>query len=249
MRNISFRKILISLSLVAIFWELASCLKIVDPFLFPAPHKVIKVAYEMFLTGELQGQVMVTLVRFFAGVLWGGIFGLVAGVCCGMSKKVGSFIEPSIYLVCSIPRFVLLPFTMLIFGLGDTVKIIFIGMSIFFPVAINTISGINCINKDFLEIAKHYGAKRLVLYSKVILPGSLPSIFTGLRIGMGIAFTYVIVIEFLIANDGLGAMMWLSLQTLRIDRLFLGAVIIGLLNMTFIFFLRIIERIIMPWNE
>lgn len=203
----------------------------------------------MCKTGELQQHFFITLKRVFLGFSLGIAFGLGVGSLCGLSQKISNFLQPLIYFTYPIPRFALLPFMILIFGTGIWSKVIFIAMGAFFPVVINTISGINHINTDFLELARHYGAKGWRMYRRVILPGSLPLVFTGMRISIGLSLTYVIIIEYLTATDGIGAIMWLAMYTLRIDRLLLSTIIIAILNIILISLLRYAEKFLIPWNN
>lgn len=252
MRNIGRRKILIGSFLVliiVILWQAVCSLKMIDTFLVPAPSDILNTAIMMIKTGELFKHICLTLKRLFLGFFIGGTLGLLAGSCCGVSKKMSNFFEPLIYLLYPVPKFVLLPFVILVFGTGIISKVIFIAAGAFFPLVINTISGIDYIDKNFLEISKHYGAKGLRLYTRVIFPGSLPYIFTGLRISIGLTMTYVILVEFLTATDGIGAVMWISLQTLRLDKLFLGAIIVSSLNIFFVGLIIYMENLLIPWNR
>ncbi len=230
-------------------WGAACYFKLVDPLLLPSPVQVAGVAYKLLLSGELQHQILVSLERMLFGFFLGAGLALIVGFLCGVSKKIGHWLEPLIYLAYPIPRFALLPFIMLMFGVGMMSKVVFIGLAAFFPIAINTISGIANINENYLEAARHYGASGWKLYKRVILPASLPSIFTGVRISLGITVSTTTVIEFLTSTDGLGAMIWLSLQALRIDRMFLGVIIVVFFNLMLVLLLKVLEHLFIPWNR
>lgn len=235
--------------MIILIWEGVCYWKVVDSFLFPSPWMIVNTAYKMLRTGELQEHIFITLKRFISGFIVGCVLGFSIGYGCGLSKKINNILEPLLYFLYPIPRFALLPFIILIFGTGNFSKIIFVAAATFFPIAINTMRGINSINSNFLEVAKHYGAKGWKLFKRVILPGSLPSVFTGVRISSGIALTFVVVVEFLTTTNGIGAMMWVSLQTLRIDKLFLGVLIIALLNVILNSMVTNIERSLIPWGK
>ena len=232
-----------------IFWQMICYFKLIDVFWLPSPHKFFETAFKLFKLGVIQENIFITLRRFLPGFILGSLLAIVIGSFCGTSRKLSVFLEPLIYLMLPIPRTALLPFLVLIFGTGISSKIIYVAMGAFFPVVINTISGVSQVNKDFLEVAKHYGAKGWRLYRRVILPGSLPAIFIGLRMSIGLSLTYVTVVEFLTTTDGIGAMIWLSLQSLRMDKLFIGVAVIALLNTSFILLLKGFEWLLVPWNE
>jgi len=243
--KISFFLVIITIT----FWQIIYSFKLIDAFWLPSPHKFIGTAFKLFKLGVIQENFFITLERFLPGFILGSFLAIVVGSLCGISRKLSDFLEPLVYLMLPIPRFALLPFLVLIFGTGIGSKIIYVAMGAFFPVVINMISGVNQVNNNFLEAAKHYGARGWKLYLRVILPGSLPEIFIGLRMSIGLSLTYVTVIEFLTASDGIGAMIWLSLQTLRIDKLFLGVAVIALLNVVLILLLKGVENLLVPWNK
>lgn len=244
-------KILVTMLVVGILlWELLCSFKLVDTFLFPAPSSIFRTVLLMWKVGELQMHVLVTLKRFMFGFILGSSLAFAIGFFYSLFKKTNKFLELFVYFTYPIPRFALLPFLLVFFGTGIISKVIFISLGAFFPCVINTINGIKQIDKDYLEVAAHYGAKGWKLYKRVIFPGSLPYVFTGLQTGAGLALTYTILIEFLGSNDGVGALMWLSLQTLRMDKLFLGAIIVSLINILVTYvFLNGAEKLFVKWNK
>lgn len=243
------KSLLFVIIIAAILLECLCHLQWVDTFFVPAPSKIITTAYKMIQSGQLQQYGFITLKRLFFGFCLGAFLGFFGGSICGTSRRLRVLFEPLVYLLYPIPRFVFYPFLVLIFGIGDIPMIIFISMGAFFPLFIDTLGGIRDIDTHYFEVANHYGASGWMLYKRVILPGSLPAIFNGLRISIGIALLYTIIAEFLTATKGIGAMMWLSLQTLRIDQLFLGAILVAALNTIFIFIIVYMESILMPWHR
>lgn len=252
MRSLNAKRIRgIVLLCIALFvaWVIVSYFKLIDAFILPSPFKVAESAFVMLKSGELSSNIYITLKRFILGLFLGSFFALLVGFCCGVSKRISSIVEPIIYLTFPIPRFVILPFIVFIFGVGIAPKILFIGLGVFFPIAINTISGINHISDTYFEVAKHYGAKGWRFYKRIILPGCLPEVFSGLRIGVGLALSYTIIAEFLTASDGIGGMMWLSLQTLRMDKLFLSTIIIAVFNVIIFTLIASAENYFVFWNK
>jgi len=248
-KNTKFWALLIPLFILGFFlFIVIYCPKTARHSLFfPPLSQIGNTFFQMFLSGELAETTLITLKRFFLGFILGNILGLSIGFFCGISRMARVLMEPLIYSIYPIPRFALLPFLILFFGTGLNSQIFFISMGTFFPLVINTISGIENINSTFLEVAKHNGARGWKLYWRVILPGSLPSIFSGLRISIGLTFTYTIIFEYLAVASGIGAMMWQSLQTLRTDKLLLGTLLIVSINVCLTGILKIAERISMPW--
>lgn len=231
-----------------VLWETAARFGLIDTFLFPQPSKVLMTACAMFSSGELARHFLLTFNRFFWGFSCGCLAGVLLGFFYGLSKRVQFFIDPALYLFHPVPKFALLPFLILFFGTGMASKVAFIALSTFFPIAFSTIDGLRQTNKDYLEVARHYGAEGVGLYRRVIWPGVLPWLFSGLRISCGITLTYTIIVEFLTTTNGVGAMMWLSLQTLQIDKLFLGVAVISIWNFIMIGLINRLERMLVPWK-
>ncbi len=243
------KRVLLLCVLFLAAWLGLERLHLLDRMMFPGPSEVSRTVGSMVRDGELQKHIALTLSRFLSGFLLGGVLGLFLGSLCGLSKKISYFLEPVVYLLYPLPKFALLPFFILLFGMGFMSQVFFIAMGVFFPLAINTMRGMESINAHFIEVAVHYGAKGWDLFKKVIWPGSLASIFSGLRVGVGLALTYTIVNEFLMGTTGIGAMMWMSLQTWRIDRLLIGIFLIAFLNLFFVFLLGVLENVLAPWQK
>ncbi len=237
------------LVVTALLWEAAARLRFIDTFLFPAPSKVLLTAWSMALTGELWMHFSLTFLRFSIGFCIGCVAGIVLGFFYGISRRVSFLVDPLLYLSHPIPKFALLPFLILFLGTGMASKAVFIALSTFFPIVFNTIDGLRQISKDYVEVARHYGANGWKMYCRVIWPGILPWLFSGLRLSCGITLTYTIIIEFLTTTNGLGAMMWLSLQTLQIEKLFLGVLLVSLWNLAMICLIIRLETLLVPWKE
>lgn len=110
-------------------------------------------------------------------------------------------------------------------------------------------AGVRNIDTVFFEVAKNYGAGKLKIFTKIILPGSLPMIFAGLRLALGMSLLLVVAVEFNTANYGLGAMIWLAGETLRTEMLYVGIIVCSLMGIIFNLVLKWIEKILMPWKE
>jgi NitT/TauT family transport system permease protein len=138
---------------------------------------------------------------------------------------------------------------MLIFGIGEMSKIVLIAIGCFFLVLINSMAGVMNINKIYFEVAKNYGASKYKIFTKVVIRGSLPLIFTGLRLALGLSLILVVAAEMVSANQGLGAMIWLAWETLRTENLYAGIIVIAFLGLSFTSILKHVERKLMPWGR
>jgi len=128
-------------------------------------------------------------------------------------------------------------------------KIAVVGIGSFFLVLINSMAGVRNINLIYFEVAENYGAGKLKVFTKVVLPGRLPMIFAGMRLALGMSLLLVVAIEFITANYGIGAMMWQAWETLRTENLYVGVIICAILGLIFSSSLERIERYLIPWEE
>jgi ABC-type nitrate/sulfonate/bicarbonate transport system permease component len=232
-----------------ILWQLAEVLGWVKSPFLPSPSDIIWSAVGMFRRGELQPHLSFTLSRLFTGFLIGTATGVLVGLAMGWSKTLRLLLDPVVTVVYPIPKIAILPLIMMLLGIGEQTIIFVIALSAFFPVLINTIAGVININPVYFDIAKNYGASRGKLFTKVILPGSLPMIFAGIRLALGMSLLMVVVVELAMSTKGLGAMLWLSWATLRIERIYVAIFIIAILSLIFNPLLKLLAKHLAPWQD
>jgi len=250
-RMIRFEYILPVLSPIVILvaWEVAVRIGALKPLFFPPPSLIVQTFYKLVVIGELQSHLWPTLFRIFAGFTLGALPGLILGLSMGCSQKIRLIMDPVISALYPIPKIAILPLIMLVFGIGEVSKLVVVGIGSFLLVAINTMTGVRSINRIYFEVAKNFGAGGVKTFTKVVLPGSLPMIFAGMRIALGMSLLLVVAVEFSAANNGIGVMIWTAWETLRTEILYVGVMICALLGLFFSFVLRRIERQFMPWEE
>jgi NitT/TauT family transport system permease protein len=137
---------------------------------------------------------------------------------------------------------------MVIFGIGNMSKIIAISISVFFPMLINTMAGVRQISPLYLEAAENYGASFLRLFSRVVLPGSLPLILSGLRIALNASLGITIASEIAAGNDGLGNQIWLAWEVLDTEKLYACLIVIAVIGVAFAKFVQFLQRRLVPWQ-
>jgi len=259
--------------LLLVVWELAVRVNWLDGRFFPAPSDVAVALWNLAAKGDLfgklwllpgalgkgdwegaqkiivEGHLWVSLYRIFAGFILGAIPGIVLGVVMGMSHSVRVALDPVISAAYVLPKIAILPLVMLIFGIGETSKIVIVGISSFFLVLINTTVGVRDIESIYFQAAINYGASRWQLFWHVIIPGAMPVIFAGLRLSLGTALIVIIAAEFVAAQYGLGYLIWFSWQTLLTENMFAGLVVVMILGALFTSGLQALEHWLMPWES
>lgn len=242
----------ISLSVIPvliIIWQLASTFGWINPIFFPAPSTVFMTAVDLSQTGELPKHLAFTLFRMSIGFFIGTLSGLILGMSMGWAKPLRVVLDPIISIVYPLPKITLLPLIMLIIGIGEQTVILIIALSAFFPVLINTMAGVMNINPIYFDVARNYGAHKTQIFTKVILPGSLSYSLAGIRLALGMSLLMVVIVELAMANKGLGALLWLSWSTFRIDRIYVAIAIIAALSLIFGPLLGMLYRRLIPWKE
>jgi NitT/TauT family transport system permease protein len=235
--------------LVLVLWEVTVRLGILDYRFFPTPTTVMGVLFGMVKTGEIIDHLAISLQRITLGFVLGAVPGIILGLLMGWSKGVRAFLDPLVAALYPIPKVSLLPLILIIFGIGETSKVVVIAIAGFFMVLITTAHGVMRIDPILVQAGQNYGARGWKLFSKVILPASLPSIFTGLRLALGICLLIIVAAEFVAANKGIGYLIWISWSTLSVGKMYAGLVVIGALGLIFTTGLERLGKALMPWAE
>ncbi len=230
-------------------WEFLSRMDLIPALFFPPPSSILDYVYRSMLNGELPNALGFTLRRLAIGFLLGAVPGLVLGLGMGWSRRLRVIVDPFIAAFYPIPKIAILPLIMLIFGIGETSKILVISVSAFFPVLINTIAGVRQIPPVYLEIAQNYGAGWWKTLWRVVFPGSLPMTLAGIKIAVNTSLLIVIAVELIAANNGLGVMIWFAWQTLRIQELYAVLLVIALVGIGFDIFMQWISGQVIPWQS
>lgn len=238
-----------SVAILLLAWQLLVQAGRLSPLFLPAPLSVLSMMWEMTLSGRLPWAVLVSLNRMLQGFVYGAAVGIVLGLLAGSIRWLEDLLDPWVAAVYPIPKSALFPLFLLWFGLGDTSKIVTIAVGVLFLVLVNTVTGVKSINPVLLKAAVDLGASRLQTFVKVILPGALPNIFTGLRLGAGMALILVFITEIEATKAGLGFLLWESFQLLDTTQVFVGVVTFGLLGMAFTWGLQWLERVGCPWTR
>jgi ABC-type nitrate/sulfonate/bicarbonate transport system permease component len=243
-----------SVCLFFLAWEVfshlnATVLKAFNPLLMPTPEAVIAAGVEMTRSGELIVDIVASLSRVVKGFLLGALVGVVGGVMVSRSRVTACFIEPIVDMLRPIPSLAFLPLLVLWLGIGEISKVVFISYAAFFPIFTTTVQGVRQIDPILLRAAASLGVSKRDMFFHVELPAASPSIITGLRLGFGISFFVIVAAEFVAADEGLGFLINDSRTFFEVPRMFLGAIVIGLIGFGFNVGLRALERRLLRWQQ
>ena len=229
-------------------WEVAVRVGILDWRFFPAPSAILGAFTTLLASGELLLHVAASMKRVLLGFLFGAAPGLALGLAVGLSRWVRAAVNPLVAATYPIPKSAIVPLMMLIFGLGDASKVALVAIGVFYLVLINTAAGVMNIEPIYLEVGRNFGASRLQLFLTVALPGALPLIFAGLRLGMGIGLILIVVAELVGARNGIGYLIWQAWTIFAVERMYVGLVVIAILGWLTTLVLDAAERLLIPWK-
>jgi sulfonate transport system permease protein len=235
-------------ALIVALWQFACTLGYVSTAILPSPAEVLAAAWRLTLSGELPRNIGVSFVRAASGLLLGGGVGLLFGLANGLSKTSEILTDSTLQMVRNIPHLALIPLVILWFGIDEGAKLFLVSIGVFFPIYINTLHGVRTIDRQLLEMARSYGIDRRDLFRLVILPGSLPSIFVGLRYSLGVMWLTLVVAETIAADSGLGYMAMQAREFMQGDVIVLSIMIYALLGKFADATARFLERLCLSWH-
>ena len=216
---------------VLLAWEATCRFAHVSPAILPPPTQVALKWLEYLRGGELAADALSTLFRVAVGFALGAGLALPLGLWMGAREKVYIVFNPLIQVLRPIPPIAWIPLSILWFGLGNPPSFFLIALGAFFPVLMNTISGVRNVDAIYVRVARNLGASSSTLFRRVLLPGAMPQILAGLRIGVGVAFICVIVAEMIAVNNGLGYRILEAREYFWSDKIIAGMISIGLLGL------------------
>lgn len=239
--------VLSPLILLAI-WELAARLGRIDTRFFPAPSAIFAVAGTLIQSGELWANVSVSLVRIAIGFTIGAVPGIILGLAVGLFSPVRALVQPLVDGTFPIPKIAILPLFIMIFGIGEESKYAIIAVAVVYLVLINTAAGVRNIEPIYLDVGKNFHAGKLLMFTDVALPGALPLIVTGLKLGMGVALLVIVSAEFVGAKSGIGFMIWNAWQVFQVEKMYVGLLVSALIGFGTAIVLTWLERVLIPWK-
>jgi ABC-type nitrate/sulfonate/bicarbonate transport system permease component len=219
--------------LIFLIWEVLSRLNMLDPMFMPPLEDVARTFYqEVFVTHELLGHIEISFMRAGAGLGLAAVVGIAAGILMGRVRAVESFLDPLISALFPTPKLALFPLMMIFLGIGDASKIALIFLGCFFPIVINTYTGVKNVDKFFVWNALTKGASQRQLIWHVIIPASLPFVFAGLRVATSTAFLLIVASELIAANDGLGYLIMFAERSFDPALMWCGILVIAAMGFT-----------------
>lgn len=231
-----------------VLWEIATRTGILDARFFPAPSQIFDTLVTLVGNGTLWKNTWASLQRLFWGTLLGGVPALMLGIAMGLYRPLRAIVDPLVSATYPVPKSAIMPLILLIFGLGEASKIVMVAIGVFYPVLINAVAGVREINTVYLDVGHNFRASRWQVFTTIALPGALPLIMSGVKLGIGMGLILIAIAEMIGAKSGLGYMIWNAWEVLSVETMYVGLLTIALLGFLFTLFLNEIERVIIPWR-
>ena len=234
-------------ALVAV-WEVLARAGWISPQVLPAPSKVLTTAWKLTLNGSLLLDLGTSLLRAAVGFAIGGGIGFALGTLVGFSRLAEAAIDRSVQMIRAIPVLALLPLVIVWFGVGESQKIFLVALGVAFPIYINTVLGIRQVDPKLVELGRVRNLGPIQLIRRIILPGALPSILTGVRYALATAWLALVVAETIGAQSGLGFLAMDAREFLRTDVIVLAIVLYALIGIAADSIARHMERSLLAWH-
>jgi sulfonate transport system permease protein len=208
-------------------WSLVAHYELVAPQILPGLAIVWATAIDLFASGQLQSELLVSLMRVAAGLLIGGAAGLAVGIGMGLSRTAEVYLAPTIRAIWLVPALGWLPFFMLAFGIGEELKIVLIAKACFLPMMVNSFDGVRTIPRKHHEVARMLNLGRLDTIRFVVGPAILPSVLTGFRLALSKGWQVLVLVEMIASAAGIGYLMTWGRKSFQLDVVLVTMLIIG----------------------
>lgn len=250
--SISITNVLLGLLLpvsLLIIWEVAGRLNMLNPILLPAPSDILGELLRLTQSGELATNFGISAYRAILGFLLGGGLGLAAGIWVGFSYRAERLLDPSLQMLRTLPHLAIAPLFILWFGFGETSKILLIAKGSFFPLYVNAFLGIRSVDGKLFHVARVLQFSRWDMITKLIIPASLPNIFLGIRLSIGVAWLGLVVAEMMGSSSGIGFLINDARSFSLTTVVFSGIIVFALVGKGSDSLVRWLERRMLKWQD
>lgn len=229
-------------------WEGIVRAGLLPELFFPPPTAIGRRILELLADGTLADHMGATLARMSFGLASGACAGFLVGVAMGRSAPIRRVVDPIVGAVYPIPKIAILPLVMIFLGIGESSRQFVIALGAFFPMLISTMAGVRQIPSIYFEVAATYGSGPVDRLRRVILPASLPTVLGGFRIALNSVIHITIAVEIVSAFTGLGSLVWISWETMDVEKLYATLAVIAALGIATTYGVNRLSERLVPWK-
>lgn len=236
-------------ALLLVVWEAVVRAGWVSAHLLPPPSELVVTLRDLGRDGALLEHIGISSLRVLIGFSIGTVLALLIGAAVGLSRRTEALLDPTFQAVRAIPSLAWVPLLLLWLGIDEAPKITLIAIGAFFPVYLNFVSGIQNVDRKLVEVGGMYGLTGVRLVVRIFLPASLPSLFTGLRTGLSLAWMFLVAAELIAATRGLGYLLTDGRETGRADLVIVAIIVLALLGKFSDSLLQWLEQRLLSWRD
>ncbi|WP_336802342.1 ABC transporter permease [Kaistia sp. MMO-174] len=234
---------------ILLLWWGVSATGLVGPKALPSPVEVVAAGWELTLNGRLPQALVASLARVLAGTILGVALGLAAGLLAGYYRAGQIVVDKPLQMLRAVPFNALVPLFIVAFGIGEWMKVSLIAVGVLVPIYLNTFAGVRNVDSKLVEVGLVYRVPRRLIAYRILFLGALPSILTGLRFSLAIAWIALVTSETVNANAGIGYILAQAQRFVRTDQVFLCIVIYALLGILTDYLVRLLEARLLAWRK
>lgn len=234
---------------VVLLWQLLHASGLVSPTLLPSPLQVFNAAVRQLQQGTLLGHLWASTLRVLIGVVVGVLLAIPVGFALGWYKNLRGFLDPLINFLRALPPIALVPLVVVYVGIGENGRLFVLIYASFFPAVIVIYEGIMAIESIYVRAARVLGANGRELFTRVVMPLTLPHVLTAFRVSLGVAWATLVAAELVAARTGLGAMIQNASNFFQIPTIFLGIILIGVIALVMDSLLRVAINRFVKWRD
>ena len=232
-----------------ILWEIAVRVGWIEARFFPAPSALVSEIWRDLMSGKLAKDSSASLIRLLSGLSIGVGLGIGVGMAMALSRRVDELLGFPVQVLRAIPPITWIGFSILWFGLGNRPAIFLISLGVVFPMLLNTYGGVKQVDMIYIRAARNLGAQRWMLFKDVVLPAALPSVLTGLRVSVGLAWILMVVGELVAVPSGLGDTLMRAQDYGQTDRMLAYMLLIGFYGSVSDFAVVSLSRYLLRWQR
>ena len=229
-------------------WEIGTRSGVISNLTLPMPSAVLQTLIDLARSGILWQHVLPSLQRFAMGALLGVSAGIAVGVLIGLFSLARAGLVPLVAALFPIPKIALLPLFVIWFGIGEGSKYALIAFGTFTPTVVATYGGVDNVDRSLIRMGQSFGLRWWSIVRKIVLPGALPAILSGLRVSLAIAIILLVAAEMLGAEYGVGAYILQAGSLYDLERLFAGVVILSIMGILVSFLIGQLEKWLLSWR-
>jgi len=234
-------------------WEVLTLTGVWDAVFFPAPSAIFMDMVDQVRTSAglatLGADIGVTMRDAAIGYAIGAAGGFIVGMAMGLSRLTFYGLGPIMYGTLPTPKLVLYPMFIIIFGIGIGSTIAICAMGVFYFVCMSTLTGVRFSSSVYREVGAVFSVPWTLRYRSIIAPAALPSVVTGLRLGLGSALVIVLAVEFISSTNGMGVYIWNAWQALQVGQMFAGLLVMVIIGGILVIGGNWLERLAVPWKN